>query len=823
MFVGAAVGVSMAWAGEPTWNELNALAGRLLAEERYGEATSAARQALAAAEKLRGGDHPQVAASLNNLAILLEAQEKYGEAEALYRRALGIRERASGDENADVAASLGNLALLCATQGECAKAEAYQRRAVATWEKLQGGDHPQTAAGLELLSELCRLQGKYGAAEALQVRALRIRETVLGPLHPDTAASLASRAALLTAIERHAEAASVSVRLCESRVRQIAEVFPFCPEVERCAVLGAFQAGHDAVCSLLMDRLSPGSLTAATGFGYILAAQGVVQDLFLEDALAAALSKAPATADGFRELREARGRMVRLMMQAAGGAGASDVLSRTSALRSAAYGLEESLAARSPRLAASREGRSATLLNVAAALPGESALVAFVRYRAFDFLPRDGSPRTGAYRYAAYVVRGGESAPDAIALGEAWKIEERVRRYRKALDAMAVDRALPKGFEGDKADDPHVRVFRNLDGTLDFVSMRNRRVSELNAASDALSRAVWLPLMPALTGVSRVFIVPDGELHFVSFAGLRDDKGRFAVEDYRLAYLSAGRDLARSAASSPTSSVTAVIFAAPDLARLPRSEETAFRSRPPAPALFGGVFPDQSGTKGEAEAVAAILTGEGIRADVRVGSEATEAALKAVVRPRILHLGTSAFVLPDGRWAREGRIESRLAGSLTVGSADLTRLRRENPLHRSGVLLAGANETLGGKRSDGGEDGVVTAEELGGLDLLGTELVILAACEVRAGQALGGEGILGLRRAFVQAGASGLVLPLWRADDGAMRDLMIGLYRRCLSGNRPVDALTALQREALARQRTLGGEPNPFDWAGFVAGGVGVP
>jgi CHAT domain-containing protein len=144
-------------------------------------------------------------------------------------------------------------------------------------------------------------------------------------------------------------------------------------------------------------------------------------------------------------------------------------------------------------------------------------------------------------------------------------------------------------------------------------------------------------------------------------------------------------------------------------------------------------------------------------------------------------------------------------------------------LHRSGVLLAGANETLGGKRSDGGEDGVVTAEELGGLDLLGTELVILSACEVRAGQASGGEGILGLRRAFVQAGASGLVLPLWRADDGAMRDLMTGLYRRCLSGNRPADALTALQREALARQRALGGEPNPFDWAGFVAGGVGVP
>ena len=168
-------------------------------------------------------------------------------------------------------------------------------------------------------------------------------------------------------------------------------------------------------------------------------------------------------------------------------------------------------------------------------------------------------------------------------------------------------------------------------------------------------------------------------------------------------------------------------------------------------------------------------------------------------------------------------MESRMAGGFGAGPADLARLRRENPLHRSGVLLSGANETLGGQDGAGGEDGIVTAEEFGGLNLFGTELVVISACDVRLGQALGGDGVLGLRRALVQAGASGMVLPLWRADDGTTRELVTGLYRRCLSGAGAADALTGAQREVLARQRQLGGEPNPFDWAGLVAGGVGVP
>jgi CHAT domain-containing protein len=203
---------------------------------------------------------------------------------------------------------------------------------------------------------------------------------------------------------------------------------------------------------------------------------------------------------------------------------------------------------------------------------------------------------------------------------------------------------------------------------------------------------------------------------------------------------------------------------------------------------------------------------------------ALEGRLKAACRsPRILHLATHGFFLPDQERdpTREGLgvgfdfVEvcgpqsafGRLSGAII-----------ESPMLRSGLALAGANTWLrGGNLPAEAEDGLLTAEDVTRLDLLTTELVVLSACETGLGQVHAGEGVFGLRRAFVLAGAETLVMSLWKVPDGPTRDLMEDFYARLLSGEGRAEALRQAQLAMKERY------PEPFYWGAFICQGDPSP
>ncbi len=191
-------------------------------------------------------------------------------------------------------------------------------------------------------------------------------------------------------------------------------------------------------------------------------------------------------------------------------------------------------------------------------------------------------------------------------------------------------------------------------------------------------------------------------------------------------------------------------------------------------------------------------------------ADALEARLKQRRSPRILHLATHGFFLADQE--RDPNREVRDFG----GPGRLSGPPPENPLLRSGLALAGANAWLNERPlPPEAEDGLLTAEDVSGLDLLDTELVVLSACETGLGEIRTGEGVFGLRRAFVLAGAKALVMSLWKVPDDATRLLMKDFYRRLLAGEGKADAL----RDA---QRTLREKPeyaDPFYWGAFICQG----
>jgi CHAT domain-containing protein len=142
----------------------------------------------------------------------------------------------------------------------------------------------------------------------------------------------------------------------------------------------------------------------------------------------------------------------------------------------------------------------------------------------------------------------------------------------------------------------------------------------------------------------------------------------------------------------------------------------------------------------------------------------------------------------------------------------------DSPLLLSGVALAGANRRAAAQGDD--EDGILTAEEVSGLDLSGVRWAVLSACNTGVGEVRAGEGVVGLRRAFQIAGARTVIMSLWSVDDEATRVWMHALYEGRLTRNlRTSDAVREASLSVLRSRRLAGLSTHPFYWAAFVAAG----
>jgi CHAT domain-containing protein len=171
----------------------------------------------------------------------------------------------------------------------------------------------------------------------------------------------------------------------------------------------------------------------------------------------------------------------------------------------------------------------------------------------------------------------------------------------------------------------------------------------------------------------------------------------------------------------------------------------------------------------------------------------------------LLHIATHGFFLRDGGDA--STTDSKATSGTRLGRSAAWA---ENPMLRSGLALAGANQSRSGE-----DDGVLTALEASGLDLWGTSQVVLSACDTGVGEVKHGDGVYGLRRALVLAGAESQLMSLWPVSDRSTRDLMVDYYRRLTDGEARGEALRQAQILMLRSSR----HAHPYYWAGFIQSG----
>lgn len=339
-----------------------------------------------------------------------------------------------------------------------------------------------------------------------------------------------------------------------------------------------------------------------------------------------------------------------------------------------------------------------------------------------------------------------------------------------------------------------------------------------------LYELVFRPIRPLLLDTERVHLALEGALSLVTFAALYDGR-QYLVDKYRFSYLTSARDLSRPRA--PRTGHPALLVGAPDV-RIgwqlgpisAPSEETATAGHELSRRLAS--LSPLPGAQGEIEALAQRL-----RVTPFVGSAAREDVLRTNRAPWLLHIASHAVwldglynaqaALPPSRSAlRPLRPSSSPEPTQTTVVSSLTD--GLEAMGRTALVLAGAAGGVLGTRTD--QDGLLTGFEARGLNLQGTQLVVLSACETGRGAMSVGHGVFGLRRGFLAAGAETVLASQWRVDDQANPEMMTTFYDQLLHPVTPLSRLSALQRAMLETKQK---HPHPHYWAPFILLGEDGP
>jgi CHAT domain-containing protein len=235
-------------------------------------------------------------------------------------------------------------------------------------------------------------------------------------------------------------------------------------------------------------------------------------------------------------------------------------------------------------------------------------------------------------------------------------------------------------------------------------------------------------------------------------------------------------------------------------------------------------FKSLDGTQKESDALTKKFAGWHWTPADFTAKDATKEALLKIHSPYIVHLATHGFFAKEDPTSAKTEAESSLNDRQSVTKSKFFK----NPMHRSGLALAGAQTTIEAWKRDEvpavENDGILTAEDVSTLDLQGTWLVTLSACETGPGQARAGEGVMGLRRGFIQAGAQNLLMTLWPISDEVTVQIMSDFYEAAHNTRNAPEALAEVQRNWLIKLRTEKGLAQAVNLAGpFIMSSQGKP
>ncbi|GCA72242.1 photosystem I assembly protein Ycf3 [Microcystis aeruginosa NIES-2519] len=755
---------------------LNNLAELYRVQGRYSEAEPLYNRSLAIIKQQLGDNHPDTATSLNNLALLYLFQGRYSEAEPLYKEALAISKQQLGDKHPDTATSLNNLAALYKSQGRYSEAEPLYQQALAIRKQQLGDNHPDTAISLNNLAGLYESQGRYSEAEPLYHRSLAIKKQQSGDNHPSTATSLNNLAALYKSQGRYSEAEPLFKQALAIHKQQLGDNHPLtAASLNNLAVFYQSQDDIPQAINYLSQGLAVQEYNLSENLkmgddkqkqDYMAKVLGTTNSVISLN-LQAVPNNPEATRLALKTILERKGRIL-------------DVSTNSlQILRQRTDDLE------SQQLLTQLIEVRTQLSNLTFKKPEDIKNPEIYRQQLNEVTEKakeiEGKigVRSAEFRNLSQPITL-EGIQKLIPADAALVEIVRYQPYNPKNDSFGIPRyavyiLYPNGDIKAKDLGEAKPIEDKLIYFRDNLADAETPIPQLKESARQLDETLMQPIRQLLGNTKTILLSPDAALNLIPFEALVDENNQYLVENYHITYLTSGRDLLRlkdkfASQQSPLIVADPFYGKAGEKVALTRSID-----------LSEFTFPGLPGTEQEAKAIENLLP----QATVLTGYKATENAVKQVKKPNILHIATHGFFKPESNVL-------------------------ENPLLRSGLVLAGVK--IG---QSAGDDGVLTALETTNLNLVGTKLVVLSACDTGKGDIKIGQGVYGLRRALVIAGSESQLISLWKVSDDATKDLMVAYYGRLQKGEGRSEALRQIQLGMLKGEK----QKHPFYWASFIPSG----
>lgn len=731
---------------------LSTLAGIISEKGDEDKALELYKRALEIRKISLAPNHPDIARSLEYVGSSYVTKGDLKQAETNYLQGLEILQKRFGETHYRIARMLGSMAVLYQLEGDYRKAEKLFQETVSMMEKTVGKEDSDYATAIYNLAWFYTDEGNYAQAETLYQQALSIAENLFGSQHPDVIIYLRGLARNYQAKGETTQALNLWSRAHLLSERNAQAILFTSSEKQKLLYLNTLSGETNQYLSAHLKFAPNDQKALELALTTIFERKGRVSD-----AMAFEFASLRSRFDKndqilLDNLKQVTSQLAQKILSGIQDTTAEAHEKEIKELEEKKENLEQQISRKSSEFRSKIQ--PVTISKIQSTIPENASLIEFGTYQPFDpkAIGNDEKKAFGEPHYVVYILHN-QGEIRWVDLGTATEINIAINEFRGALR------------------DPKRKDFQQIARILD--------------------QKIMQPIRPLLGNSTQLLISPDGNLNLIPFEALVNEKNRFLIENYSVTYLTSGRDLLRLQTTRTSKNNPLLIanpsFGEPDSMQLTAASRNNKRQSLTATRnLTDTYFAPLGGTIQEAKAIQTLFP----EATFLSGKEATEMALEQVVAPRILHIATHGFFLEDGEKNRNAKIE--------------------NPLLRSGLALAGANQSKGIK-----EDGILTALEASSLNLWGTKLVVLSACDTGLGEVKNGEGIYGLRRAFVLAGTESLVMSLWSVSDYVTRELMTNYYKNLKQGMGRGEALRQVQLQMLKNPN----RQHPFYWASFIQSG----
>jgi CHAT domain-containing protein/Tfp pilus assembly protein PilF len=734
------------------WNTLNNLALLYARLGNYSKAISTMQGQLELIKKYGGQTQPEYGNYLNSMGAIYEQNNDYTNASVYFNQALQFYKTYYGVSDPNYSRVLNNLGLLAVKQGKTQLAFQYYNQSVAILERDTIANQIEIADTYNNMGELHSETGDFTSASVEFQKALRIYDSVLGKKHPSYWITYSNDALLQYRSGNTNKAIQQTRQVLDMNLSMVYDNFTFLSEAEKLKYWNKTYDQFEFYNSMCVKEYAAIPELIGSMYNYSLATKSLVFNYTNQ-------LKSKILQHGNKELLkeyvawENKKQLLATYYNFSKQQLATNNINLP-ALESEVNLMEKNIVLQSAAFKIARDVRNITWKDIQAKLKENEAAVQMLRVKLYN------NVWTDSIVYVALILtKETVDKPIMVVLKNGNKLEKKY--YNGFFNAIQFDQVT----------DLYYTVF-------------------------------WKEIDQHILNKTTVYVSPAGVYNKISLPALKLPDGSYLLEKRNIQIVPVMRSIAAYAPSNVRQSDKAFLFGHPNYNYTLPADTAVTRSveavQPLADELRGTELADLPGTKIEVDNISGILNAYGIPVNTYTGNNASETEIKKLVNPSVLHIATHGYFI------KNAEIEEAGTGTTATNY-------KENPWLRSGILLAGSNYTLNNQSSGNPlDDGILTAYEAMQLNLDRTDLVILSACETGLGEVMNSEGVIGLQRSFMLAGADNMLMSLWQVNDEGTQSLMSNFYKYWVVDR---NSGIALRRAQLDLMKT---HPSPYYWAPFV-------